>query len=130
MKIFALVIILGSFISVFSQNQAKQPKKEATKATKVEAKPVIKPVPSYETKLATAEVMIKEGLYIFVESLPVRDYDYLGTVESTITLGDTQFSGCRDRLIKKCKKAYPQANGLIITFNSGGTDRADAIILK
>ncbi len=85
---------------------------------------------NYDPKKSTAEVDQFEGLYVFVDSKPVKEYEYLGTVTASITLGDTQYTGCRDRMIKKCKKDYPQADGIIITFKSGGTDKADAIKFK
>jgi hypothetical protein len=87
-------------------------------------------VVNYEPKRSTAEVEQYQGLYIFVDSKPVIEYEYLGTVKGTLTFGDTQYTGCRNRMIKKCKKEYPNADGLIITFKSGGTDMADAIKLK
>jgi len=87
-------------------------------------------VANYDPKKSTAEVEQYEGLYVFVDSKPVKEYDYLGTVKASMTLGDTQYTGCRDRMIKKCKKDYPQADGIIITFKSGGADKADAIKFK
>lgn len=39
---------------------------------------------NYEPKKATAEVEQMQGLYIFTDSKPVLEYEYLGTVKSTI----------------------------------------------
>ncbi|GAB4457020.1 MAG: hypothetical protein OHK0036_20720 [Bacteroidia bacterium] len=85
---------------------------------------------SYEPKLNTAEVEQFEGIYVFVDSKPVREYDYLGTEKVVFTLGSGQYRDIRDKLIKKVKKEYPQANGIIFHFNEGGADKADAIKLK
>jgi hypothetical protein len=85
---------------------------------------------SYEAKKSTAEVESIEGLLVFVDSKPVLEYDYLGSVKVSFTLGDTQYQGVRDKFLKKCKKDFPQADGIIIRFKSGGTDVADAIKFK
>jgi len=85
---------------------------------------------NYQIKKSIADVDQIQGLYIFVDSKPVMDYEYLGTVKSTVSLGDGQYTGVRDRIIKKAKKDYPQADGIIITFKTGGTDKGDAIKFK
>jgi hypothetical protein len=87
---------------------------------------------NYEPKKSTAEVEQQEGIYIFTDSKPVKDYDYLGTIKTSgvISFGDAQYSGVRDKLIKKCKKDFPNAEGIIFTFKSGGADKADAIKFK
>lgn len=85
---------------------------------------------NYEPKKSTGEVEQFQDLYIFVDSKPVMEYEYLGTVKSTLSLGDSQYTGVRDRIIKKVKKDYPQADAIIITFKSGGSDEADAIKFK
>lgn len=87
-------------------------------------------VAKYDPKKSTAEVEQFQGLYVFVDANPVMEYEYLGTVKSSFSLGDEQYTGVRDRLIKKCKKDYPLANGLILTFKTGGADKADAIKFK
>jgi hypothetical protein len=57
---------------------------------------------NYEPKKATGEVEQMQGLYIFTDSKPVLDYEYLGTVKVTFAL-DAQYQGVRDKLIKKAK---------------------------
>ena len=86
-------------------------------------------VANYEPKKATGEVEQMQGLYIFTDSKPVLEYEYLGTVKATFGM-DSQYSGVRDKLIKKSKKAFPTADGLIMQFKSGGTDKCDAIRFK
>jgi len=86
----------------------------------------------YVLKRNTAEVNQRAGFYLFVDSEPMADYEYLGTVK--VSLGfdefDVQYSNVRDRLIKKARKKYPEANGLILTFTTGGEDKADCIRFK
>ena len=83
----------------------------------------------YEIKNNTAEVEQYQGINIFTDSKPVQEYVYLGTVNSTFSM-DSQYTGVRDRLLKKVRKTYPNANGVILRFTSGGTDSADAIRFK
>ncbi len=46
---------------------------------------------SYEIKKSTGEVDQFQGLYIFVNSKPVMEYEYLGTVKSSAAIGDSQY---------------------------------------
>jgi len=88
-------------------------------------------VANYEPKNSTAEVDQYQGFYIFVDSKPVKEYEYLGTLQYGMSLmGSGQYQDVRDKLIKKAKKEYPKADGLIFTFKDGGTDRCDAISFK
>lgn len=84
----------------------------------------------YLAELNQATVNQEQGLYLFIESTPAGDYEYLGTVKNTVTFGSGQFADVKKILIKKAKKEYPEANGLILHFVNGGTDYADAVILK
>lgn len=84
----------------------------------------------YDAKINTAEVEQYEGIYVFVDSKPVREYEYLGTEKVIFTLGSGQYRDIRDKLIRKVKKEYPQANGIIFHFNEGAADKADAIKIK
>lgn len=77
-----------------------------------------------------AIVIRYQGLYLFVDSEPLNENEYLGTIKSKISLSSAQYSALRDRLIKKCKKKFPEAKGLIIKFVSGGTDTGDAVSFK
>lgn len=84
----------------------------------------------YDTKNSTAEVEQIDGYLIFTDCKPVKDYEFLGTVKSGVTLGSEQYQGVRDRLIKKIKKEYPKADGIIFRFVDGGADKAEAIKFK
>jgi hypothetical protein len=83
----------------------------------------------YEVKKNTAEVEQFQGLFVFTDSKPVSEYQYLGSVKIVLKLNG-EYQAIRDKLIKNCKKEYPEADGLIMHFANNGVDRADAIKLK
>ncbi len=87
------------------------------------------------TTQAAAEVNQVSGCYLFVDSKPVSPYDYLGTVKPSLLNqltepGTGQYQHVRDLLIQAVKKKFPKANGIIFDFHDGGTDKADAILIK
>ncbi|MDR1866378.1 MAG: hypothetical protein LBR08_12535 [Bacteroidales bacterium] len=85
----------------------------------------------YQAKKSTAEVARLQNLYVFSDSTPVKDYEYLGTVKIVIRLlGSGQYTDIRDALIKKAKKEYPDAEGIILNPKDYGADRADVIKFK
>jgi hypothetical protein len=78
-----------------------------------------------QSEKSHAAVNQVEGLYIFVESKPIAPTDYLGTVKAGVTWsGD--FKEVIAKLVKKAKKEYPAAEGII--FN--GDEKADVIKFK
>ncbi|MDF7817665.1 hypothetical protein P1X15_08660 [Runella sp. MFBS21] len=85
---------------------------------------------SYEPRSSTAEVGQIQGYYIFVNSKPVKEYKYIGTVKSSMTWGSGQFQDVRDKLIRKAKKEYPDGDGLIFNFYDGRTDKCNVIKIK
>lgn len=85
---------------------------------------------TYEVNNSTADVERIEGLYIFTDSKPVKEHEYLGTVDYKVGWGGTQYTQVRDKLIKRAKKEYPKADAVIISLNSGQADKADVIIFK
>ncbi len=87
-------------------------------------------VASYEPRSSTAEVDQIQGYCIFINAKPVKEYKYIGTVKSVMTLGSGQFQDVRDKLIRKAKKEYPEGDGLIFNFHDGGTDKCDVIKIK
>jgi len=85
----------------------------------------------YTSDKATATVNQVQGVYIFIDSKPVSEYQYLGTVDTKgITTTNPQYTVIRDKLISRIKKDWPTADGVIFSFNSGGRDHADAIKFK
>lgn len=87
-------------------------------------------VVDYVVSKKTAEVTTIQNLKIFTDSEPVTEYDYLGTVNLTIGTFSGQYEPVRNGLIKKAKKEYPQAEGIILHLVNGGTDKADVIKFK
>lgn len=83
----------------------------------------------YEVKANTAEVEQIKGMYVFCDSKPVREYEYLGSVRNGIGVS-SQYTSVRNRLLNNARKEYPEANGIIIHLNSEGFDRADCIKFK
>lgn len=82
--------------------------------------------PIYETIKATAEVQQEEGLYIFYRSRPVREYEYLGTYKIGL-IWDDKPSLLFNKLVRKAKKEYPQAEAIVIDNNMA---KCDAIRFK
>lgn len=76
----------------------------------------------------TAIVNRVNGLHVFTDCYPVSQYEVLGTVKTNAF--DGQYSSVRDALIKKAKKEFPAADGILIFPNSNGSDRADVIKMK
>lgn len=87
---------------------------------------------AYEATHKTAEANVYQGVAVFTDCNPIQAYDNLGdiTVKSTGGFGDDTYNGKRDAAITKCKKQYPTAEGLLITFKSGGAVTATAIKFK
>lgn len=90
---------------------------------------------SYDTTKATATVQQLQGVYIFVDSKPVAEYKYLGTVklsrkENRQQINSGQYQNVRDALLTRLKKDYPAADGAIFSFYDGGADQVDAIQFK
>lgn len=82
---------------------------------------------SYEPGKKTADVNTYEGVYIFTDSKPVKEYTYLGTVKSVGAFSSGQYEQVRNKLIKLAKKEYPGCEGIILELKDGGTDKADVI---
>lgn len=90
--------------------------------------------PGGDNGAATVERI--EGVYVFVDSRPIAEYDYLGTVKAGSGMGKAfsvssqEYEDRRNKLIKRVKEEYPNADGVILKFKSGGKDAADAIKFK
>jgi hypothetical protein len=84
----------------------------------------------YVPRNSTAEVTQVQGCYIFMDSKPVKEYKYLGSVKIGMTWGSGQYQDVRNALIKKVRKKYPDADGVILNLYDGGTDVCDAIKFK
>lgn len=74
-----------------------------------------------------ARVEQVQGLYVFQQSKPVAEYDYLGSVKITVSMSGKP-QELYNMIIKKVKKEYPDADGVI--FTGVDMDRADAVKFK
>ncbi|MFN4083872.1 MAG: hypothetical protein ACK4K9_09590 [Bacteroidia bacterium] len=75
----------------------------------------------------SATVDQKQGLYIFILSKPTTEYEYLGSVKKSVAWTGKP-EEMLNSIIKKVKKDYPKADGII--FTSIDMDKADAIQFK
>ena len=75
----------------------------------------------------SATVEQEQGIFIFIKSKPISEYQYLGSVSKSIALSGSPDEMLKS-LIKKCKKEYPGADGIIFTSND--MDKADCIKFK
>lgn len=80
-----------------------------------------------ETDKTKATVDQMDGLYVFIKSKPVTDYEYLGSVSKVLAWSGKP-EEMLNSMIKKVKKEYPKADGII--FTSVDMDKADAIHFK
>lgn len=86
-------------------------------------------VAGYTPKYCTAEVATVDGVYVFTDSQPVMPYDSLGVVELGFVSG-TQYESIRTNLLKRVKKAYPAADGVILNLDKKGIDNCKVIKFK
>ena len=86
-------------------------------------------VTSYEPRFSTAEVVKIDGIYIFSDSQPVMPFDSLGVVELGL-VSDTQYESIRTNLLKKARKSFSTADGLILKLSKKGLDKAVVIKFK
>ena len=86
----------------------------------------------YDPRKNTAEVEQIQGFYVFIDSKPVMEYDYLGTINGTGGRAalNPQYTSVRDALLKRAKKDYPAGDGIIFHLNAGGKDRCDVVKFK
>lgn len=66
------------------------------------------------------------GIYIFCDSDPISEYDYIGNINGK-NLSIPQYSNVRDYLVRKCTKKYKDAKGVILHLVTGGKDTGEAI---
>ena len=84
----------------------------------------------YQVKKNTCEAAQYQGYYMFVDCRPVWDFEYLGTISGSSTFAwSEKYETVRDKMLRKAKKDFPAADGLIFTFN-GASTKVDAIKFK
>jgi hypothetical protein len=86
-------------------------------------------VSTFEPTSSTGEVNKIDGLNVFTDCTPVLPYDSIGTLEISFIL-DTQYESIRSSFIKKAKKKFPNADGLILNLNKKGLDKCVVIKMK
>lgn len=79
--------------------------------------------------LASALVTQSNGLYIFTDCLPINQFDSIGKVELGFVSG-TQYDNIKTNIIKRTKKKYPEAEGLILKPKKKGLDYGIPIVFK
>lgn len=80
----------------------------------------------YVVKKSTGEVEMEEGVYIYYRSKPVAEYEYLGTYKIGL-IWDDKPKLLFNKLVRKTKDKYPNADGMIIDNDMG---KCDAIKFK
>jgi hypothetical protein len=81
----------------------------------------------YEPNKKTAEVEQIQGLYVFIHSKPVMEYDYLGSFTPGLVPSKNAQS-IINHMIKKSKEKYPNADAIIFTDDELG--KADLVKFK
>ena len=76
---------------------------------------------------ASAMVEQQQGVYIFILCKPSAEYEYLGSIQQKAAWTG-QPSEMLSGMLKKLKKEYPEANGII--FTSLDMDKADCVRFK
>ena len=79
--------------------------------------------------LASARVTQVDGLYIFTDCLPTNQFDSIGSVGLGFISG-TQYENIKTNLIKRTKKQFPEAEGLILKLKKNGLDYGIPIVFK
>lgn len=82
---------------------------------------------THEIDKSAAKAEQIEGKYIFILSKPTQQYKYLGSVKKTISLTG-QPQELINSIVKKVKKEYPTADGII--FKDLELSSADAIMFN
>ena len=73
-----------------------------------------------------AKVNAYNGVYVFTDCTPLSKYTVLGKRGRRIAKSN-DYSYLRDRLLRLCKRRYPETEGIILTLVDGGKDKAQAI---
>lgn len=82
---------------------------------------------TYEPNKSTAEAKQIQGVYVFFCSEPIKETDYLGTVNVYVTISSDSDSRL-NAMIKKVKKEYPDAEAII--FKNIDFGSCDAVKFK
>lgn len=80
-----------------------------------------------EKNLAQVEQI--QGLYVFVKSKPVNEYEFLGSVKPG-AMGNHEFDNLLQMTIKKAKKEYPQADAILFDGSINQTHNTIVSVIK
>lgn len=83
---------------------------------------------AYDVRKNTAEVEMVHGIYVFTDSKPVLEYQYIGKVEAFWIVQD-DYETVRDEVVRLVKKKQKEANAVILHF-SGSSFTGDAIKIE
>lgn len=72
-----------------------------------------------------AEVSQKEGYYVFTDSKPINEYEYLGTVKTGPVVKSVKHREIMDVLLKNARKKYPEGEAIILS-----SDYFEADVIK
>ena len=75
-----------------------------------------------------ASVNQVSGLYVFIQSKPLAEYEVLGTVKKTGLVWNGKAKEMQTILIRRAQKDYPKADGII--FDDIAMDHATVIKFK
>lgn len=80
----------------------------------------------------SANANVYQAVSVFTDCNPVQPYDVLGDIKvsSSGGFGNDSYNSQRDAAIKKLKKDYPTADGILISFKGNGACMATAIKFK
>lgn len=81
-----------------------------------------------EADKSLAKADIQQGLYIFMLSKPVSEYEYLGSLHKKGLVWTGQPKEMLNIMIRRTKREYPEADAIVITNLS--MDMADVIKFK
>lgn len=64
---------------------------------------------------ALAEVQQMQGLYVFTDSKPLAEYEYMGTVKTGPMVVSAKHRAIMGTLLENARKEYPEGNGIILS---------------
>jgi len=67
----------------------------------------------FDNQKSDARVNQAEGLYVFLQSTPLREYEVLGTVKKTGFVWTGQPEEMYRIILRRAKKEYPNCEGVI-----------------
>lgn len=85
-------------------------------------------IPQSPVKKSSAEANLVDGYYIFMQCKPLHEYEVIGTVKKTGVTWSGQPSEMYNTLIRRMKKEFPKADGII--FDDVEMEHATCIMFK